>query len=1033
METLDAFPHVSSASGVLALLHEKDNDLKTFGLQKLNEMVDTFWPEIVEEIPLLENLHGDRSFPNRQLASLVVSKLHFQLGFYDDALNFALGAGELFFHYEGTQYYSTIIFNCIDQYITHQKNPDKNKDSLDPRLIEIVQRLMDCCSETKKLKQDIGLAIECHRLDIAEKAITKSADPGPLLSYAKRIASNVIQNRKYRETILNHVIRLYETLELPDYLSICSCLTQLNDSEKVCSLLMDLIEQNSEEKSLKAYQICFDIYHTASQQFIRDLEEKLKKNLKIPVVPKEEILKKREEVKEEKVEEEKKEDTEMTEKEDEEEIKNEEKIEDEKEMKTEETMVTEQVEEKSKRLEEKSAEDNDQLKKLIDIISGGITIELLRQFLIKNNHADLNVLRNTKDSVKNSICHTGLVISNGFMHAGTTSDKFLREHLDWLGRASNWAKFTAISSLGVIQRRNEKASMNLMKPYLPKEGSGNVFAEGGSLYALGLIHVNHGSTEIIDYLLTQLKATNKDTVQHGACLGIGLAALGTNREDLVLELQNILSQDEAVSGEAAGIAIGLVCLGSMPPEVLDQMVTYAQETQHEKIVRGLSVGIALTMVGCLEKGEKFIDQLNEDKDPFLRRSAMYSIGMSYAGTANNKALQKLLHSAVSDTNGDVRRAAVESIGYVTYRSADHCVSCVSLLTESYNPHVRYGSAVALGIACASSGHKEALNLLEVLMEDKVNYVKQGALIAVAMICVQETEAMCPKVKRIREKFSKIISEKHEDVMCKFGAILGQGLVDAGGQNVSIGLSARGGSQLDRVALAGLLVFFQYWYWFPLAHFASLAFHPTSLIALNKNLDMPKIDFKSHAPPSQFAYPPQIQEKKAEKKTRYETAILSTTHRRLRRLNEGKSSKLFSSASTSGNDKQLKSKGKKSSKNVQIKSEKVDVEMADKTKEEAPKTEVENKKEKNYEILHNPARVLRPQMKLMSISMDKCEGRYTCIGNLHQGGIVMVKDHYNDVKEELVETVKMESDALPIAGDRDISKEPLMPESFLWKE
>ena len=38
------------------------------------------------------------------------------------------------------------------------------------------------------------------------------------------------------------------------------------------------------------------------------------------------------------------------------------------------------------------------------------------------------------------------------MHCGTTSDSFLRDNLDWLKRATNWAKFTATASLGVIHQ-----------------------------------------------------------------------------------------------------------------------------------------------------------------------------------------------------------------------------------------------------------------------------------------------------------------------------------------------------------------------------------------------------------------------------------------------------------------------------------------------------------------------------------------------------------------------------------------------------
>jgi 26S proteasome regulatory subunit N2 len=38
------------------------------------------------------------------------------------------------------------------------------------------------------------------------------------------------------------------------------------------------------------------------------------------------------------------------------------------------------------------------------------------------------------------------------MHAGTTSDEFLRQNLEWLSRATNWTKFSATAALGVIHK-----------------------------------------------------------------------------------------------------------------------------------------------------------------------------------------------------------------------------------------------------------------------------------------------------------------------------------------------------------------------------------------------------------------------------------------------------------------------------------------------------------------------------------------------------------------------------------------------------
>ena len=47
-----------------------------------------------------------------------------------------------------------------------------------------------------------------------------------------------------------------------------------------------------------------------------------------------------------------------------------------------------------------------------------------------------------------------------------------------------------------------------------------------------------------------------------------------------------------VAGEAAGLALGLLFAGS-GSERSAEMFAYAHDTQHEKIIRGLAVGLAL--------------------------------------------------------------------------------------------------------------------------------------------------------------------------------------------------------------------------------------------------------------------------------------------------------------------------------------------------------------------------------------------------------------------------------------------------------
>lgn len=66
-------------------------------------------------------------------------------------------------------------------------------------------------------------------------------------------------------------------------------------------------------------------------------------------------------------------------------------------------------------------------------------------------------------------------------------------------------------------------------------------------------------------------------VRHGGCLGLGLAAMGTHRQDVYEQLKFNLYQDDAATGEAAGIAMGMVMLGSKNAAAIENMVTVSNK------------------------------------------------------------------------------------------------------------------------------------------------------------------------------------------------------------------------------------------------------------------------------------------------------------------------------------------------------------------------------------------------------------------------------------------------------------------------
>jgi 26S proteasome regulatory subunit N2 len=114
-----------------------------------------------------------------------------------------------------------------------------------------------------------------------------------------------------------------------------------------------------------------------------------------------------------------------------------------------------------------------------------------------------------------------------------------------------------------------------------------------------------------------LKAAQGEVVQHGAALGLGVAAMGSKSVDAFDDLKNTLFTDSAVAGEACGYAMGLIMLGTAAADPVREMLVYARETQHEKIIRGLAIGVAFIFYGRQEEADETIKLLLAEKVRFV--------------------------------------------------------------------------------------------------------------------------------------------------------------------------------------------------------------------------------------------------------------------------------------------------------------------------------------------------------------------------------------------------------------------------------
>jgi len=131
------------------------------------------------------------------------------------------------------------------------------------------------------------------------------------------------------------------------------------------------------------------------------------------------------------------------------------------------------------------------------------------------------------------------------------------------------------------------------------------------------------------------------------------------------------------------------------------------------------------------------------------------------------------------------------------------------------------------------------------------------------------------------------------------------------------------------------------------------------------LQMPTVEYKSNIKPSTFAYPPPLELAKKEEKERVATAILSVTAKAKRREAD-------------------KVKGGDKSEPMEIEEDTKKKEEVEKEKEEEPKEKEVKKEEPSFEILKNPARVMKQQVQNDSsvpfLSPADLEIFLTCVDN-----------------------------------------------------
>jgi len=219
---------------------------------------------------------------------------------------------------------------------------------------------------------------------------------------------------------------------------------------------------------------------------------------------------------------------------------------------------------------------------------------------------------------------------------------------------------SATASLGLILLWDVDGGLGQIDKYLY---SAEDYIKAGALLACGI--VNCGVRNECDpalALLADYVTCPSQTMRIGAILGLGLAYVGTNREDIITLLQPVLMEPGTLEVKGlAALALGLVTVATCNSEVTTAILQCLMDRSPAELVdsnaRFIALGLGLCCLGKQEGSEAVSQALQVLAEPYRSMAITLLDVCSYAGTGNVLKIQKLLHicSEHYDANNEIRK------------------------------------------------------------------------------------------------------------------------------------------------------------------------------------------------------------------------------------------------------------------------------------------------------------------------------------------------------------------------------------------
>nr|UXY87913.1 26S proteasome regulatory subunit [Cryptomonas curvata] len=405
----------------------------------------------------------------------------------------------------------------------------------------------------------------------------------------------------------------------------------------------------------------------------------------------------------------------------------------------------------------------------------------------------------------------------------TTNSKNSYSLIDFLysleyKKINSWLKFLTGFCFSISQGWNLKFFQTFLN--LIEKNWLSDYLKGGILFGMGISIKNliEFRELFIEKYFNILKTgflldENKGQMtRNGAYLAIALSTGISIKNELKENFFKTLISNIAMSlktGELSALSFGLYIQNDSSKYVLKNLLKITNIVRNEKTTRFLFFSIALIYKNNKEVATHLFEKLFIHQNPIIRSGVISIYTIAFTGSCNLKITERILESISNDLDDNVKKTSIISLGFLFFSKFSLLEKIVIQFIDHFNPFIRYGVCFAIGISSFGKNSYKAIEFLEKLSNDKIDFVRQGSFIALGLSILNDKNN--ERKKKVKSFFEKKLFDENHTEMSRFGIIIGYALTELHTNEIILNNKR---NLIEKKEITGLFLFIQYWYWLP---------------------------------------------------------------------------------------------------------------------------------------------------------------------------------------------------------------------------